>query len=41
VGRPEVGLVDEENLGSHLLRLCHQGVMLRHEGFPLGCVGFE
>ena len=38
---PEVGLVDEENLGSHLLRLVHQGGILRHEGLPLGCVGFE
>ena len=39
--RPEVDLVDEENLGSHLLRLVHQGGILRHEGLPLGCVGFE
>ena len=39
--RAEVGLVSKEDLGPHLLRLVHQGGILRQEGLPLGCVGFE
>ena len=39
--RPEMGLISEEDLRPHLLRLGQEFGIHRHEGFPLGLVGLQ